>query len=168
MTIKSEFIDAVDDLLRVAKTIVNVDEPPQWQPNRDGTGHEAKLQVAVDGVMYGDVLIIQCVPTSGAFHFSFTHSNICVSRLDFDDGGHTNPLYALDAGVSPIVSGRHFHRWSLNTKFVNANGTLEELKNAEELPIKVRSFDAALRWFCEELNIFLPHDHDITFPRILI
>src|SRR5690606_4939980 len=106
---------------------------------------------------------------TSAFHFSLTHSKICVTRLDFEDGGgHTNPIYALDAGLAPMVSGRHFHRWSLNTKFVNATGALEELKNAEELPSSIRTFNAALRWFCEEVNIFLPHNHEISFPRILL
>lgn len=169
MATKTEFIDAVNKLVVAAKEIASVDEPPQWQPNRDGSGHEAKLQIMIDGAMYGNTLIIVCMPTTGAFHFSLTHSNICVSRLDFDDErGHTNPIYALDAGLPPAISGRHFHRWSINTKFVNASGALEELKNAEELPSSIKKFNTALRWFCEELNIFLPHNHEITFPRILL
>lgn len=169
MVTKAEFIDAVNNLIATPKEIANFDEPPQWQANRDGSGQETKLQIMIDGMMHGNALSIVCIPTTGAFHFSLIHSNICVSRLDFDEErGHTNPIYALDNGLAPTISGKHFHRWSINTKFVNANGGLEDLKNAEELPTSVRTFNAALRWFCEELNIFLPHDHEITYPRILL
>lgn len=169
MTSKAEFIQSVDNFLAREKSIAGVGNPPQWQPNRDGVGHEIRMPIEVGGVQYGDHLIIWCVPQAKAFHILISRLDACVCRLDFDDlQGHTNTLFAADDGLPGIVSGRHFHRWSLNTRFVMANGSLEKLKHAEELPVKIRLFDQALRWFCHETNIMLPHDHNITLPELLL
>lgn len=169
MTTKADFVQLVDSFLSAEKTIAGVGIPATWQPNRDGSGQETKLQLEIDGVQYGDVLIIVSTPSTGAFHIVLMHCGACISRLDFDDlQGHTNTLFANQDGLPNIVSGRHFHRWALNKRFIQANGSLEELKHAEELPTNIRSFDPALRWFCDELKIYLPHDHNIECPRILI
>lgn len=169
MKSRAEFIHSVEKFLGREKSLVGVGSPPQWQPNRDGSGHETRVPIEVAGVQYGDHLIIWCVPQTGAFHILITRFEACVSRLDFDDlQGHTNTLLAAEDGLPWVVSGRHFHRWSINRRFVMANGSLERLKHAEELPAKIRSFEQALRWFCHETNIILPHDHYITLPELLI
>lgn len=169
MTTKDDFTRLVDCFLQTPKAIAWVDVPPTWQPSRDGSGQETKLQVTIDGVQYGHVLSVIAVPSTGAFHLVLLYSRTCVSRLDFDDSQkHTNTLFADADGLPGVVSGKHFHRWSLNKRFIEANGSLEELKHAEELPTSIRFFEHALRWFCDETNILLPHNHSIVLPRMLI
>lgn len=169
MATKSEFIQTVTDFLDAQKSIAGVGAPPRWQPNRDGSGYESKLPLEVAGVQYGDFLIIGSVPSLDAFNILVTRFGTCISRLDFDVlQPHTNTLFAADDGLPPMVSGKHFHRWSLNGRFVAANGSLERLRHAEELPAKIRTFEQALRWFCDETKITLPHDHNITLPELLL
>lgn len=169
MTSKAEFIQSVDRFFVKEKSLAGVGTPPQWQPSRDRSGHQTQIPIEVEGVQYGDRLIIRCAPQTGAFHILITRYDTCVSRLDFDElQAHTNTIFATEDGLPGIVSGKHFHRWSLNTRFIMANGSLERLKHAEEVPAKIRTFEQALRWFCDETNITLPHDHNIALPELLI
>jgi hypothetical protein len=169
MTTRDEFIDAVDKLLLARKTLPTAEEPPTWVPARDGVGHQTKLPIAIGGVQYGAQLVVNSVSYIGAFHILLTYSDLCVSRLDFDDlEPHTNTMYAFDDGLPMNVSGRHFHRWSVNQRFVKGDGSLERLKHAEELPRSIHTFNAALRWFCDETNIHIPHGHRVELQGVLL
>ena len=127
-----------------------------------------KLPIEVGGVLSGPYLTV--VTPSGRADFSISLVlGVGVTRLDFETGGgHRNTTLALADGLPLVVSGRHFHRWKHNVRFIEGDGRLEGLKHAEELPVTIRSFDAALRFFCHETNIHLPHGHLIELPRILL
>jgi len=169
MTTKNDFILAVDAFISAPKLIVGIGTPPQWPPDRNRVGVIAKFPLEVNGVQYGSTLEVGATPAIGAFRILATHCHTCVSRLDFNpDEPHTNTMHAQSDGLPGIVSGKHFHRWTFNKRFVDAQGGLERLRHAEELPPSVRTFDAALRWFCDEMNISLPHNHSIDYPRTLI
>jgi len=169
MPIKDSFIDEVVHLLNAQKSLASFDVPPQWRSARDGVGVEAKFIVEVAGTQYGDKVTIVAVPSEKTFHINLIHRDLCVSRLDFDPmQPHTNTLRANDYRLPLIVSGKHFHRWSHNTRFVKGDGTLDRLLHAEELPVSVQKFDQALRWFCSEIKIDLPHGHAIDYPSDLL
>jgi hypothetical protein len=169
MTTREAFIRGVDALIAARKGLAGLDLPLTWPSARDGIGVETKLPVDVGGTQYGDKLTVVAVPTLGTFHINLLHLGLCVSRLDFDPmQPHTNTALASLDGLPGIVSGRHFHKWAINTRFVQADGSLERLFHAEELPTSIHKFDQALRWFCSELNIELPHGHSIDYPGDLI
>ena len=106
-------------------------------------------------------------PSGGAdFSISLVFT-VGITRLDFEQGGgHRNTW--LQDGLPMVVSGMHFHRWENNVRFVEGDGRLAELKHAEDLPNTIRTFDAALRFFCHQTNIQLLHGHHIELPRTLI
>lgn len=169
MPSKDEFTLAVTALIGAHKALAGIDTPPQWISARDGVGVETKFLVEVDGTQYGDKVTIVAVPAQGTFHLNLISRGVCVSRLDFDPmQPHTNTIFAHLDGLPGIVGGRHFHRWSANTRFVKGDGALERLFHAEDLPASVQKFDQALRWFCNENNIGLPHGHLIEFPINLL
>lgn len=164
---RETFIDLVEKVLDAPKTLAGIGMPQKWQPNRNPAELCIKLPIEIDGTQQGHKIVVVFEPSSHDLKFSIliVICDLCVTRLDFDpSGGHTNSLLAFKDGLPAIVSGKHFHRWSINRTFVRANGHLEELENAEPLPESIRTFDAALRWFCDACAIALPHDHLIELP----
>ena len=94
--------------------------------------------------------------------------NISVCRLDYDEkGGHTNSITASKFGIPLTITGPHFHKWEYNKQFLESDAKLIELKNASEVR-GIKSFDSALRWFCNEVNVHLPHNHSIELPTEML
>lgn len=169
MPARDDFIKGVDDLLAARKTLAGIDLPLDWPAARDGIGVEAKVPVEVAGTQYGDKLTVVAVPPMGTFHINLISLGLCVSRLDFDpQQPHPNTMFADLDGLPAWVSGKHFHRWSINKRFVMGDGSLERLLHAEELPTTIHRFDQALRWFCSEVGIDLPSRNSLDYPGALI
>lgn len=171
MPTREQFLDQVTAFLQSDKNLAGIGSPSQWQPNRDPSEKCLKLPIEIEGVLRGQELVIVSYPASEKLRFTINIVyDISICRLDFDEtGGHTNGFWADLDRLPMIVSGSHFHRWEINKRFIEGNGKLEELKHAELLPTTIRSFDAALRWFCDETKINLPHNHLIELPpRTLI
>lgn len=166
MPTREQFLNQVTEFLQNDKNLVGIGVPPLWQPNRNPAEECLKLPIDVAGVMRGQELVIVSYPASENLRFTINIVyGISICRLDFDEtGGHTNGFLAHLDMLPIIVSGSHFHRWEINKRFIEGNGKLEELKHAESLPTTIRSFDAALRWFCDETKINLPHNHLIELP----
>lgn len=169
MPTKDEFVAEVTAFLAVEKTLAGIDLPPQWMPSRTRPELCIKIPIERDGVQYGQQLVIVAPSARADFSISIVHS-VGVTRLDFEprSGGHRNTLLAHLDGLPGIVSGTHFHRWKHNVRFIEGDGKLEELKHAEDLPPSIRTFEAALRYFCTETNIRLPHGHRIELPGVLV
>lgn len=168
MPTREEFIANATAFLAEPKALAGIDAPQQWRPSRTRPEQCIKVPVEVGGVQYGHQLVI--VTPSGRAEFSINLLfGVGISRLDFEHGGgHRNTLFATADGLPLVVGGMHFHRWTYNVRFVEGDGRLEELKHAEDLPSTIRTFDAALRFFCHETNIQLPHGHHIELPRTLL
>lgn len=170
MAIRDDFIKEVTDFLAKDKSLAGIDMPVQWQPNRDPSELCIKLPIELDGVVSEQRLIVVYFPASEMLRFSILIVyRVAICRMDFDEtGGHTNGFANLE-NLPMTIQGSHFHRWSSNLRFVKGNGQLEELDNAEAIPGSIRTFDAALRWFCDEVKIALPHNHSIALPaQVLI
>lgn len=164
---RERFIELVDKVLASTKNLAGIGLPQRWQPNRDPNELSIKIPIELDGLQVGHKLVAVFEPTSHTLKFSILIivGEVCVTRLDFDQtGGHTNSLLALQHGIPAVVSGKHLHRWNINKRFVTAVGHLERLEIAEAIPDNIRTFDSALRWFCDECNIQLPHNHAIALP----
>ena len=169
MSTKDVFVAKVTAFLAAEKTLAGVDLPPHWMPSRTRPEQCIKVPIEIEGVQYGQQLVIVTPSARADFSLSIIYA-VGVTRLDFEphSGGHRNTLLAHLDGLPGVVTGAHFHRWKHNVRFVEGDGRLEELKHAEDLPPSIRTFDAALRFFCDETNIRLPHGHRIELPGVLV
>jgi hypothetical protein len=169
MPSRDEFIAAVTAFLAADKTLAGVDLPPPWMPSRTRPEQCIKVPIEVAGVQYGQQLVVVAPSGRADFAISVVYS-VGIMRLDFEPlgGGHRNTLLAEADGLPGVVSGTHLHRWQHNVRFVEGDGRLEELKHAEELPSTIRTFHSALRYFCSEVRIHLPHGHRIELPGTLL
>ena len=91
MSGKEEFIAAVTAFLVADKTLAGVDMPPQWMPSRTRPEQCIKIPIELDGVQYGQQLVIVAPSARADFSISIVHS-VGVVRLDFEPrgGGHRN------------------------------------------------------------------------------
>jgi len=168
---REAFVDGVTAFLAARKSLGGIDSPQQWQPSRNGAHWCAKIPLALSGTLHGHTLVIEANPSAAGSEFSIgiVIEDVCVTRLDFDESeGHTNSVALPRDGVPYIVSGSHIHRWESNHRFVEWPLSLPRLRNAVELPQSIRHFESALRWFCDEMNIDLPHGHRIELPLELL
>lgn len=169
MPTREEYVEEVTEFLAKAKTLAGIDMPIPWQPNREPDEMCIKVPIEVDGIVSEQKLIVVFFPAYPTLKFTILIVfGVAICRLDFDEtGGHTNGFLNLEH-LPTIVQGSHFHRWSSNVRFVQGYAKLPELRNAEAIPT-IRNFNAALRWFCDEAHIALPHNHQIELPpRVLI
>ncbi|WP_222707634.1 hypothetical protein, partial [Ottowia flava] len=161
---REEFIAYVDSVLLAQKSIPGIDEPTHFELGTFRNEYVLKLPVEINGVLGPEKIIVAYRPSA---HIDYSISLVCnvsVCRLDYDEaGGHTNSMLASRFRIPLIVSGPHFHKWEYNKQFVENDTKLLELKNAVEVR-GIRSFDSALRWFCGEVNVHLPHNHSIALP----
>ncbi len=83
------------------------------------------------------------------------------------DETHANSVDGMLAGsVPPIVQGPHYHAWPLNRRFFRGSAKPPKLHDAVPYNEAGRTFDAVLRWFCNDTNIEqLPPSHMIELPR---
>ncbi|HSV50734.1 MAG TPA: hypothetical protein VLJ57_01355, partial [Burkholderiaceae bacterium] len=115
MPTREEFIREVTDFFNAEKALVGIDEPLTWQPNRDPSEHCLKIPIEIDGVQFGQQLVIVSRPGSATLDFSLVVIHgVAVCRLDFDEtGGHTNSFSSHIDALPVQVVGSHFHRWSV-------------------------------------------------------
>ena len=164
----SDLTAAVDAFMATRKRIMGADEPPTWGPGF--TPHEVQMKypLEVAGEMRGAQLMVVGFPRERAVKFRLGilfPGMIC--RLDFTDETHGNSVPGVLAGIVPAtVTGPHYHSWPLNRRFFR--GVLQPPVLRDALPYMEagRSFDAVLRWFCDDTNIEqLPPSHRIALPR---
>lgn len=168
MSSRDAFTARVTEFLAAPKTIAGVDVPMEWGPGRQHQEQCIKLPLAVAGVQYGEQFIVAFNPGLKIFSTLITVSDICICRLDYDPfGGHRNGFVAHLDGLHGILHGTHFHRWELNTRFIESPLALPKLKHACSLPSELHGFENHLRYFCGETNIGLPNGHYIELPRLL-
>jgi hypothetical protein len=86
--------------------------------------------------------------------------------LDYTDEYHPNSLLIDGDGIPAAVNGPHYHSWRINRRFFKGASLAPKLHNAEPFVNQARTFDAVLRWFCDDTKIVgLPPSHFIELPR---
>lgn len=172
----AEFIAEVDQFLAGRKALIGEHADHQWRPARDGGGLCIKLPLEKDGVQSGHHLDVTARNNQPFYAFSISviaHGEIAVARLDFEAPWDTHGNNAADwqddverfpDGRLKIIYGPHYHGWGMNRRFVATTREQLKLPNAASLPSNVRDFDAAIRWFCNQNNITLSHNHTIRLP----
>lgn len=145
----------VDEFFAARKT---VDPFPQWKPDHRAGEEICVVPISIDGEVVG-ALELNAYPRERqpSFRILIKFLNGCVCRLDnrTDEGPHYNSLNRpTDMPAGPLYEG-HFHTWPDNRRFASMRKLPDHLPNARELPARVRSFESALRWFCDECGIDL-------------
>ena len=145
-----------------------VDMPQNWQPGRElGTDeYTLKIPLEVNGETGDQKLIITSYPNNESLKFAILITfEPAICRIDFDSSDiHTNTYKQEFDGIESVVRGPHFHSWRSNSRFFTASSKPIELHNAEKMPLSIHKFDQALRWFCDQNKIILPHTHRIELP----
>jgi hypothetical protein len=124
-----------------------------WQQgNRDGC-HQWSRAVEFLGESRGARLEVKAYSQHETLKFRILlNEQRCIWRLDFADDGHVNPLSAPESPGQP-VTGPHYHSWQDNRRYATSIALPRRLRNARILPAYIQSFEAAFRWFCDEVKI---------------
>jgi hypothetical protein len=168
MATVADLTAAADAFMASPKRVLGAEFPPQWAPGF--TPHEAvmKYPLEVQGELIGVQLMVVGFPRERVLKFRLGilfPAMIC--RLDYTDETHANSVDGMLAGsVPPIVQGPHYHAWPLNRRFFRGSAKPPKLHDAVPYNEAGRTFDAVLRWFCNDTNIEqLPPSHMIELPR---
>lgn len=162
----SDFIAAVDKFMLLDKRLVGAEENLSWPPGRDPDTFSLKLPLEVNGEQLGQSFIIVAYPQHPSLKFSIgINFEPMVCRLDFwPEDRHSNGLTATSNGLTPLITGPHYHPWEINKEHVESPN--KGLKLQKAVPFtEARQFDAALRWFCGKNKILLPPKHTIELPQ---
>jgi hypothetical protein len=169
MTSSQTLIAAADTFIAARKRILGAQLPPQWAPGF--TPHElvTKYPLELAGELLGQLMIVG-FPRERALKFRLgilIPAMVC--RLDYTNETHANSIDGVLTGaVPPIVTGPHYHSWPLNRRFFHGMAMSRPPKLYDAAPYTEpgRTFDAVLRWFCDNTNIEpLPPDHRIVLPQ---
>lgn len=166
MPTREEFIAEVDALLQAPDKVLVGATTVTWQPGRNLEEEVIKIPIEVDGVQDEDELVIVAYPNEPDTYSILIVHGIAVCRLDVVPmtDAHTNALILPSENLPSVVIGPHFHRWSLNRRIIDSPIKLQRLRMAEPYTGTVK-FMSALRWFCGEAKIIVPHDVHIELPR---
>jgi len=164
----ADLVAAIDAFMAAHKRIGGADMPPTWAPGFSPNEVQMKYPLEVAGELRGAQLMVVGFPRERALKFRLGilfPAMIC--RLDFTDETHGNSATGVVArSVPATVTGPHYHSWPLNRRFFRGVLRPPELHDAVPYTEPGRSFDAVLRWFCDDTNIEqLPPDHRIALPR---
>ena len=156
----------LDTFMAAPKRIVGADTVPAYLPGYSRNERVAKYPLEIAGEQPGAYFSVTANPSKPPLFFRLQIMfPACLCRLDFTDEFHINSLRVPLDGVCYSVRGPHYHSWPINRRFYKSLDKPVELSNAEPLPDCGRSFDAVLRWFCQDNKIeSLPASHLIELP----
>ena len=158
----------IDRLLEATKTPIG---SPSWEASTWGKGELRLLwPLCIDNVPCQADLEINAYPTYGNSKEKWRIKLLvgrCIWRIDYvHDEHHINSLDKRDDLIDYAFTAPHYHAWEDNKRFCTHNILPIDLPNARIMPITCRTFPNALRWFCAETNIVLPHMIDLP-PRTM-
>ncbi|TPK58608.1 hypothetical protein FJ930_29660 [Mesorhizobium sp. B2-4-15] len=144
--------EAVADFLAATKTVEGTDG---WSCDAHTEECRLKYLLAIDGIPVSASVDIMSFPMSGNNGFTIT-LNVppCIARLDFDprEKFHDNPVGDFSEFESRIY-GPHCHAWPDNACLCDSNALPKELSYARPLDPAIMSYQSALFWFCQSVNI---------------
>ncbi len=154
----------VDQLIAAQKAISGI---PEWR-HSEHDRRELRLisPLTIDGASTGAHIEIKSYPNSHDLRYRLLLIvEKCVYRVDHvNNEHHTNSFDRPSDLKEYSFCEPHYHAWQDNKRFCTKFSLPSELPNARLMPVTVRTFDSALRWFCGELNIEQPQTGLITLP----
>lgn len=164
MPSREVFVQEVDKLLSVDKTLVGA-ELAEWQPGRREEFERCiKIPLEIGGEILGPQLVIVAYfEPDRLFSICIVH-HISVCRLDVDWLGHPNPLPTATETHPSRCPGPHIHGWSANRARIESCTKFQRLNVAHPYEGSTKLM-AALRWFCGEHKIIVPHTVHFELPK---
>ena len=153
----------VERFLAVQKTIEGTGD---WVCDQQTLKCRLKYALAIDGVIVPQTLDVSHFPRSDIKGFTITlNFPPCILRLDYDppEKYHDNPVSFI-GGFEARVYGPHFHEWADNSRFCDKTNITDELPYARTLPTNIKSYKAALFWFCDRANIVMTNENYVELP----
>src|ERR1700738_4928845 len=127
-----EIVAAVDAFLAATKIVVGAGSPVPWADGYNPNEKVLHLPLEVGGELTGAKLMVVGFPNATFLKFRLGilfPGNVC--RLDFTDETHPNSFAHPADGLPPIITGPHYHTWSLNRRFCTGTTLPTKLHNAE-------------------------------------
>ena len=156
----------VDDFLAADKLITG---EADWVWYDQSAEYRRTYVVTVDGIPTGATLELIAYPMlqeQKIYPFTITlNFPPCVERLEVlpSSGGHTNPFKEY-SDYDQVIRGSHYHGWEDNKYLAKANDLPKELDIARVLPVEIKAFDSATRWFCQRTNIIIEKHQYLELP----
>jgi len=153
----------IDGLLAAKKTMSGT---PSWAPGPYPDEERTTIPLRIDGVSCGLDLVCMGYPLVGQSRFRIMlNADRCLWRIDFvDDEPHINSFNRPSDLEEYSFSEPHYHSWADNRHLCTPATLPIQLENARKMPLGVRTFDSALRWFCAQTNIAQPAPAEIVLP----
>ena len=164
----AEYLAALDAFMAAEKVIQGANLPFRWADGYSRHEKAAKFPLEYEQETQNGVhLLVIAFPNANVLKFRLSlcfHAALC--RLDYTDEFHPNSFRLDGESVPPSINGPHFHSWAVNKRFFMSGAAAADLKNAVPFESPARTFDAILRWFCEETRIAgLGPGHGVELPR---
>jgi hypothetical protein len=158
---------SIDAFMASPKRVLGADTALRWGLGFNSHERQIRYPLEVAGESSGSQLMIVCFPGERTLKFRLGilyDGMIC--RLDYTDETHLNSADGVvDHGLAPIITGPHYHSWSLNRRFFRGVTAPPRLHDAIPYHGGARTVDAVLRWFCTDTEIeSLPANHRIELP----
>lgn len=168
MATAAEYLAALDSFMAAEKVIQGADQPVMWSEGYSRFERQATFPLEYEGEQQKGVhLLVVSFPNEAALKFRLSLCfHAALSRLDYTDEYHPNSLRVDEDAVPAVVNGPHYHSWQVNRRFFRSATAAVELRNALPFVSQARTFEAILRWYCEETRIVgLGPGHRIELPR---
>lgn len=142
----------VDGFLAAAKRLVGM---PPWRPDGPHGKKRLSFRITIGDEISGPTLVVKAYPNNPDLRFRLVLAmEERIWGLDFvDETEHINPLVELDGVPRGEISGPHYHTWIDNRYLAHHNSLPKKLRVARPLSPKIRRFDQAFHWFCDETKL---------------
>ena len=150
---RTDVREVVDRMLAADKVLVG---EADWGPLRgDKRTLRWRKPCAIGGEVTEMEVEVIAYPDEGESKFRIVLIyQKAVWRLDHVlNESHVNSLNRPDHLPSSPINDYHYHAWSDNRRFATTMALPSLLKNANILPVNIRGFETAFRWFCGETKI---------------
>jgi hypothetical protein len=152
----------IDTFLRADKTLAVMGE---WKSHQDGDDLRWIAPVELDGEQHGINLVVKFYPNKPSLEFTILlAATQCIWRLDFTNTPHQNPLNA-PTFQGMLLGEPHYHSWDDNRSLSKANSLSKKLPNARLLPLSIKTFAPAFRWFADGTRIYVESGDIPELPR---
>ena len=154
----------VDSLIAAEKMLGG---EPDWRPAGNGDEMRLILPVFIGGTSTDASVEVNAYPNAATLAFRIMlRVEKCVWRIDHTDWEmHVNPVDTFTSITPNSFREPHYHSWADNRRFCSTSSLPSRLKIARPLPLKIRGFDAAFRWFCGEVKIDQPPSNMVSLPQ---
>ena len=142
-----------DAFLETHKTLAGIGS---WEQEHGDHGSCRLVRpVQISGELPGHELVVKAYPRDKHLKFRIVLTmQRAIWRVDFaHDETHPNPPGSPPELPSIIINEPHYHSWADNRCLATQNVLPRDLNFARILSRRIKRFEQAFRWFCDQTNI---------------